>query len=185
MNRFLSTRIILCFLYKIIIHPHEATDSSLSSGACFHKYIWKSRNEKVVCHNISFEAQTLQKRYELIPLSHKTALYFWLNIIINPHEDTDSSVSSGACFHDYIWKSRNEKVVCDNISFEAQTLQKRYELTPLNYKTDLYFLYKIIIHPHEETDLSMSSGACFHDLVIKSGIEKLFWDNISFEAQTD
>ena len=46
-------------------------------------------------------------------------------IIIQPHEATDSSVSSGACFNDYVLKSGNEKVVCENIGYKAQTLYKK------------------------------------------------------------
>ena len=46
------------------------------------------------------------------------------------------------------------------------------------------FWYKIIIHCHEGTHLLMSSGACFHDLVYKSGNEMVFCDNIGCKAQT-
>ena len=49
-----------CFWYKIIIHTDEATDSSVSSGACFYHYILKSGNVKVVCDDIGFKAQKHQ-----------------------------------------------------------------------------------------------------------------------------
>ena len=57
-------------------------------------------------------------------------------------------------------------------------------MTPLNHKTEVYFWYKIIIHPHKATDSSMSSGACFHDFVLESGNEKVFCNNIGCKAQT-
>ena len=89
------------FWYKIIIYPHEATDSSVSSGACFYDYILKYGNEKVVCENYVCKAQTYLKRYEQIFIHKKTSVYFWYKIILH-HGATDSSVCSGACFHDYI-----------------------------------------------------------------------------------
>ena len=49
MNWIFLTRRMQCFFYKIIIHPHEATDSSVFSGACFHDCILISENEMVVC----------------------------------------------------------------------------------------------------------------------------------------
>ena len=44
--------------YKIIVHPDEATDSLVSSGACFHDFVLKSLSEKVVCENIGCKVQT-------------------------------------------------------------------------------------------------------------------------------
>ena len=104
--------------------PYEATDSSVSYGACFHDFGLKSGNEKVVCDNIAYKAQTYQKMYESISFNQKPAQYFWYKIIMHPHEATDSSVSYGACFHGYILKSVNEEVVCGNIGYKDQTHQK-------------------------------------------------------------
>ena len=59
--------------------------------------------------------------YEKITQDHNIALYFWYKIIIHPHEETDSSVPSGVCSHDYILKSGNEEVVCNNIGRIVQT----------------------------------------------------------------
>ena len=42
------------------------------------------------------------KNYESIPFDHENALYFWCKIIINPDEAIDSSVSSWACFRDFL-----------------------------------------------------------------------------------
>ena len=58
--------------------------------------------------------------YEWIILEQKTNHYFWYKTILHPHEATDSSVSSGGCFHDYSLKSGNENVVCENIGCESQ-----------------------------------------------------------------
>ena len=50
---------------------------------------------------------------------------------------------------------------------QLKSLEKRYESIPLNQDKALYFCYNIIIHPDEATDLSGSSGACFHDFLLK------------------
>ena len=74
----------------------------MSFGACFHDYILKSGYEKVLCNDIGCEAQTHQKRYELISIHQEASLLFWYKIIIHSDEAKDSSVSSGACFHDFL-----------------------------------------------------------------------------------
>ena len=61
------------------------------------------------------------RKIELILLDQNTAVYFWYKIIRNPHEATDFSVASGGCFHYYILKSGNEKVVCHNAGCGDQT----------------------------------------------------------------
>ena len=57
----------------------------------------------------------------MVYIDQKNAVYFCYKIIINPHGATDLSVSSGACFHDYILISRNEKVVWDNVGCKDET----------------------------------------------------------------
>ena len=94
----------LYFWYKIIIHPDEATDSSVYSRACFHDFLYTCCFEEVVCENIGCAAQIIRKKYESIPLIQDKALYFWYNIIIHPDEATDLSGSSKACFHDFLLK---------------------------------------------------------------------------------
>ena len=63
----------------------------------------------------------IRKMYELILLDQKNAQYFLFMVNINPDEATDLSVSSGTCFHDFVLKSGNEKVVRENICCKAQT----------------------------------------------------------------
>ena len=61
------------FGHKIIIHSHEATDSSVSSGACFHDCILISENETVVCNGIGYKAQTHRKKL-MVPLNPRSVL---------------------------------------------------------------------------------------------------------------
>ena len=47
----------LYFWYMIVIHPDEATDSSVFSWACFNDLVLKCSFEKVVYENNCCEAQ--------------------------------------------------------------------------------------------------------------------------------
>ena len=57
-------------------------------------------------------------------VNQKSKMLFWFKIIIHPHEATDSSVSSGACFHDYILKSGNENTVCKILVLKIKLIGK-------------------------------------------------------------
>ena len=70
-------------------------------------------------------SKSLEKRYEMILLDQETALYFWYKVIIHPDEATDSSVSSRASFHDFLYQCCFEEEVCKNIGCEAETHQEK------------------------------------------------------------
>ena len=63
-------------------------------------------------------------------------------------------------------------------------IRKMYKLNLLEQKTAQYFLFMIMINIDEATDLSGSSGACFHDFVLKSLSEKVVCENIGCKVQT-
>ena len=124
------------------------------------------------------------KSYKYILLDQKNTQYFWYMIIINPHEATVISVPWGlfSWFHLKIWKL--EGCMWKYRWQNSNTLEKEINIFLSTSRLLCLFLYKIFINPHEATDSSVSSGACFHDYILKSGNEKVVCKNMGCKAQT-